>query len=198
MKPLLNWGSFFYFPSMTYPFKELQTERLILGAFEKVPAKTWLGIIRDKEVAQTTLSLPHPCTLKDAKLWRGQQIEAIKQGRVLRWSVIKKDGDDVIGGLKLSLNQRFNSAEIGYWVGKKYWGHGYASEAAPAVLNYGFSELKLNRIEAFSMVINKASSKILLNLGMRKEGLHRQLIRRWDNYIDVESFAILLSDWQDH
>ena len=183
---------------MAYPFKELTTDRLILAEFEKIPAQTWFGLIRDKAVAQTTLSLPHPCTLKDAKIWKAQQVEAIRQGRALRWSIIEKDKRDVMGGVKLSLNQRFNSAEIGYWVGEKYWGNGYAGEAASRVMDYGFKTLKLNRIEAYAMVMNKASSKILLNLGMQKEGLHRQLIRRWGNYVDVESFAILISDWENN
>lgn len=183
---------------MTYPFEALSTDRLILEAFEHVPAETWYGLIRDKEVAQTTLSLPHPCSLTDAEVWKGQQVDAIKQGRMLRWSIGKKDSGDIVGAIKLSLNKRFNSAEIGYWIGKKYWGNGYAIEAASKVLNYGFQDLKLNRIEAYAMVINKASSRILLNLGMQKEGLHRQLIRRWGNYVDVESFAILLDDWQNN
>ena len=183
---------------MTYPFKELITDRLILAEFGKTSAETWLGLIKDKEVALTTLALPHPCTCKDAKLWKATQIDAIKSGSILRWSIIKTDGHAVMGCVKLSLNLRFNSAEIGYWVGKKYWGNGYAGEAAIKVLNYGFSELKLNRIETYAMVVNKASSKILLKLGMQKEGFHRQLIKRWDNYINVESFAILLSDWKNH
>lgn len=183
---------------MTYPFKELTTDRLILAEFGKVAAETWFDLIKDKDVAQTTLSLPHPCTLKDAISWKANQIDAIKNGSVLRWSITKKDSHVVMGCVKLSLNPRFNSAEIGYWVGKRFWGNGYAVEASTKVLNYGFRELKLNRIEAHAMVVNKASSKILLKLGMQKEGFHRQLIKRWGNYIDVESFAMLLSDWENN
>ena len=182
---------------MTHPFKELITDRLILSEFAKVPAEIWLDLIKDKEVAQSTLSLPHPCKLKDAKLWKVKQMASIKNGSILRWSIVHKESHAILGSAKLSLNLRFNSAEIGYWIGKKYWNNGYAGEAARKILNYGFQELKLNRIEAYAMVENKASSKILLRLGMRKEGLHRQLIKRWGSYVDVESFSILLSDWKD-
>ncbi|MDN5212633.1 GNAT family protein [Fulvivirgaceae bacterium BMA12] len=176
--------------------KTLTSERLKLTSFERVSAETWFRLINDKEVAQTTLSLPHPCTIKEAKLWREQQMDKIRQQQILRWSVSMKDNDCIIGSVKLSLNRRFNSAEIGYWLGREYWGYGYAGEAASMVLNYAFEALKLNRVEAYAMVRNKASSKILLKLGMIKEGLHRQLVRRWEEYIDVESYAILFDDWR--
>lgn len=108
---------------MTYPFKELITDRLILAEFGKTAAETWIGLIKDKEVALTTLSLPHPCTCKDAKLWKAAQIDAIKSGGILRWSIIKKRVMlAVMGCVKLSLNLGFNSAEIGYWVGKNTGG----------------------------------------------------------------------------
>ncbi len=176
--------------------KTLTSERLKLISFEQASTETWFRLINNKEVAQTTLSLPHPCTMKEAKLWRQQEIDKIRQQQILRWSVSIKNNDCIIGSVKLSLNRRFNSAEIGYWLGREYWGSGYAGEAASKVLNYAFEVLKLNRVEAYAMVRNKASSKILLKLGMVKEGLHRQLVLRWGEYIDVESYAILFDDWR--
>ena len=121
-----------------YAFKVLASERLKLVSFEQVSPETWFCLINNKEVAQTTLSLPHPCTIKDIRFWRKQEMDKIKQQQILRWSVITKNSNDVIGSVKLSLNHRFNSAEMGYWLGRAYWGQGYAVEAASEILNYGF------------------------------------------------------------
>ena len=80
-------------------------------------------------------------------------------------------------------------------MGKDWWGQGYATEAARAVLRYGFEELKLNRIYAHHMTKNPASGRVLAKIGMRREGLHRQAMRKWDVFEDVVVYAMLQQDW---
>ncbi len=171
--------------------QQLVTERLILRDFEAVSAEQWQLLMNDEQVALTTLSLSYPTTLKDASAWRMQQIKKVKNGEMLRWAVYLKEGKHVIGSFKLSLNQKFESAEIGYWLGKQYWGNGFASEATNKVISYAFNQLELNRLEAYAMTGNASSEKILLNHGFKQEGLHRQLIKRWGEFIDVKSYALL-------
>ncbi len=175
--------------------KQLTTERLILRQFEEVSAEQWQFLMNDKQVAFTTLSLNYPCTLKDAEAWRIQQIKRVKNSELLRWAIYKKEGKVLIGSLKLSINKKFESAELGYWLGKMYWGNGYAFEAASSVVNFTFQQLKFNRIEAYAMTNNLSSEKILLKLGFKQEGLHRKLIKRWGEFIDVKSFALLSEEW---
>jgi ribosomal-protein-alanine N-acetyltransferase len=66
------------------------------------------------------------------------------------------------------------------------------------VVDFGFDTVGLNRIEAHLMQENGASAKILEKLGMQYEGLHRQLIRRWGQFKDVKTYAILQSDRNTH
>ncbi|HEY5909246.1 MAG TPA: GNAT family protein [Verrucomicrobiae bacterium] len=75
------------------------------------------------------------------------------------------------------------------------WGKGYAVEASSAVLRFGFEELQLDRIYAHHMVRNPASGQVLAKIGMRKEGLLRQPVRKWGRFEDVVLLSMLREDW---
>jgi RimJ/RimL family protein N-acetyltransferase len=86
-------------------------------------------------------------------------------------------------------------AEIGYELAPEYWGHGYATEAARALVSFGFEKLKLHRIGAWCIAENTASARVLEKLGMRCEGRlreHEWLKGRW---WDTLMYAILDSEW---
>jgi RimJ/RimL family protein N-acetyltransferase len=84
---------------------------------------------------------------------------------------------------------------MGFWIGVPSWGRGYATEVARRVVGYAFEELKLNRVYAHHMVRNPASGRVLEKVGMRREGLLRQRVRKWGVFEDVVLLAILHDDW---
>jgi RimJ/RimL family protein N-acetyltransferase len=96
----------------------------------------------------------------------------------------------------MAINQRHARAEIGYWTAKSYWGRGFCTEAATAVLEYGFTALSLNRIQASVLPRNPASRRVLEKLGMQCEGLLRQYIRKHEIYEDLWMYSILVADWR--
>jgi RimJ/RimL family protein N-acetyltransferase len=102
--------------------------------------------------------------------------------------------DDIIGAITLSLAPEHARAELGYWIGSGMWGRGYATEAAHAMVAFGFATLRLNRIQAHHFTRNPASGRVLEKVGMRLEGVSRQAYRRWDRFEDVAMLAILASD----
>ena len=75
-----------------------------------------------------------------------------------------------------------------------YWGRGYATEAARAVVAYAFDELGLNRVFAFHFTNNPASGRVLQKIGMRHEGTRRAHTRKDGAFLDSESYAILRGD----
>lgn len=176
--------------------KEISTDRLQLRKFTLDDASHFSHLLRDKEVAATTLMLPYPCTKRDAqKILEKYEAEQRNQ-TAFRWAIILKKSKELIGGIRLVPNLAFNSAEIGFWLGKDYWRYGFTREAALSVLNFGFQELGLNRIEAHSMTENKSSIYLLEKLGFTKEGLHPQLVIKWGEYKDVLTFGLLQSNHQ--
>jgi ribosomal-protein-alanine N-acetyltransferase len=89
-------------------------------------------------------------------------------------------------------------ADIGYELDPRYWGCGYATEAAHAILAFGFRELALHRIWAWCIAENVASAHVLEKLGMRKEGHLRQNEWMQDRWWDTLLYAILANEWQAH
>jgi len=85
-------------------------------------------------------------------------------------------------------------AELGYWVGVPYWGNGYATEAARAVVKYGFGTLGLHRIFASHFANNPASARVLRKIGMRYEGRLRGHVLKWGEFLDLEMYGMLASD----
>lgn len=87
--------------------------------------------------------------------------------------MVLKEKNKVIGTCELHLAPNGLSAEIGYLLNKAYWGQGFIPEALNAVLNLAFTDLKLNRVEAKFNECNRNSERVLLKVGMQKEGVFK-------------------------
>jgi [ribosomal protein S5]-alanine N-acetyltransferase len=105
-----------------------------------------------------------------------------------------RDGDTLYGGVGLRIEREHSRAELGYWIGLPYWGKGYATEAAKALVQYGFEILGLHRIFACHFARNSASARVLQKVGMRHEGSQRAHIVKWGEFIDLEIYGMLASD----
>ncbi len=95
----------------------------------------------------------------------------------------------------MRFDPRQDSGEVGYVVDPRYWGKGIASEALRAILEYGFFQLGLYRIEGRYMVENIASRRVMEHCGMIFEGVLRGALLRDDKYEDIGVCAVLRSDW---
>jgi RimJ/RimL family protein N-acetyltransferase len=91
-----------------------------------------------------------------------------------------------------------HEADIGYELDPQHWGQGYASEAARALVRFGFEELHLHRISAHCLAENVASVRVLEKLGMRLEGRLRDAEHFKGRYWDTLHYAILDHEWQAH
>ena len=173
----------------------LQTARLILRPFVLADASDVQRLVGDKDVASTTLRISHPYEDGVAEQWIAGQQEKFERGEAATFALERRDGGQLIGCISLDIAQANQAAELGYWIGKPWWNQGYGTEAARAVVQYGFTQLGLNRIHALCMTRNPASGRIMQKIGMAYEGRHRQAILKWGQFEDIEAYAILKSDW---
>ena len=170
--------------------KLLETERLILRAFELADAPDVQRLAGDRAVAAGTLTIPHPYPDGVAEEWI-----ASHDGRdTAPFAIERKEDGALLGAVGLDVEPDHARAELGYWVGKPYWGHGYATEAARAVVRYAFDNLNLHRVYAYHFVDNPASGRVLQKIGMTYEGRRRQHTVKWGALLDSESYAILRDD----
>jgi RimJ/RimL family protein N-acetyltransferase len=169
----------------------LRTRRLILDAPVPDDAPELQRLAGAREVADTTLAIPHPYELDHAIAWIEQQRKEVERGRAISFAV-RLPGRTLIGSAGLrDIDREHQQAELGFWIGREWWGNGYAREAATAVVRFGFEALALNRIYAHHMVRNPAAGRVLEASGMRREGLLRQRVRKWGVFEDVIIYSVL-------
>ncbi len=173
----------------------LRTERLVLRPFTLADASDVQALAGAAEVASTTLTMPHPYEDGMAEAWIAAHAGAWEEGARLTLAVTTAS-DGLVGGMGLHLTPEHRRAELGYWIAVPYWNRGYATEAASAIIAYGFSELGLHRIVARYFPRNPASGRVMAKLGMVHEGTMRHHVIRWGEFEDLECFAILEPDWR--
>jgi L-fuculose-phosphate aldolase len=173
----------------------LNTERLVLRPFSRDDAPVVRELAGAREVADNTLTIPHPYPEGEAERWIAGHASAFQAGELVIFA-ITTEPDGLVGAVGLKLDDDSGIAELGYWVGVPCWGRGYATEAAAAVVEYGFRDLALQRIWARAFARNPASSRVLEKIGMVHEGTQRKGIRKNDQLLDTELYAILREDRQ--
>ena len=173
----------------------IKTERLILRPFTLDDAPELQRLIGDRDIASTTLNIPHPYEDGMAEEWIGPHQEQFDKGEEINLAIAHREQNFLIGGIGLKINKRFENAELGYWIGKPYWNQGYCTEAARAVLKYGFEILGLNRVHASHMTRNPASGRVTQKIGMKHEGCLRQHAKKWGKFEDMEAYGILRSEY---
>ena len=176
--------------------RPLKTRRLLLRALRLADAPWIRRLAGDRTVASTTLRIPHPYEKGMAEQWIRAQRERQRNGREIAFAIVLRSRNRLIGVIGLRLTARHARGELGYWIGKPYWNQGYATEAAAAVLGYGFETLGLNRICAYHFRRNPASGRVLKKLGMTYEGILRQHILKWGAFEDLAGYGILRSEYR--
>jgi ribosomal-protein-alanine N-acetyltransferase len=174
----------------------LQTERLTLRGLLLSDAAVVTRLAGDRKIAYNTLLIPHPYEQEVAERWIVERQVEFQKGSALTFAVILTKSREWCGAIGLGINRLHSHAELGYWIGVPFWNRGYCSEAASAVVDYGFEVLRLNRIWAAFFSRNHASGRVLEKVGMTHEGCLRGHILKWGEYLDVEQYGILRSEWE--
>ena len=111
------------------------------------------------------------------------------------WTIRIADQNLFVGEAGLNLSPpRHRRGDIFYKLLPEYWGHGYATEAAQALVRFGFGVLKLHRIEAGAATENHASVRVLEKIGMTREGIGRKILPTPGGWRDNYRYAILEDD----
>ena len=143
----------------------MRSKRLEFRALRPADAARVAELAGDYDVAAMTARVPYPYTLVAADQW----IASIDSCELVR-AVLR--GNELIGAVGLVYGQE-RSAEIGYWIGKPYWGQGFATEAAQALVDYAFGPLGMKRLTCGHFIDNPASARIIAKLGFTRTGTGR-------------------------
>jgi [ribosomal protein S5]-alanine N-acetyltransferase len=175
----------------------LETKRLILRPFTLQDAPVVHELVSAREIADTTLAIPHPYEQGMAEAWIGSHQKGYDEGNSVHFAITVRESSQLVGSIGLQIHPIHSYAEMGYWVGVPYWGNGYCTEAVGAVIKYGFEDKGLNRIYAVHFKRNPASGRVMQKNGMVYEGCLHQHVRKWDGYEDLMQYGILQTEWRE-
>lgn len=164
----------------------LETERLILRAMTPADIEA-IFAYTNHPVFFETMGRPAPFSPDDTRQWVAGFID--KPGL---WCVVLKEDNQVIGDCGFcGLQERSLRGELSYAIDPARWNKGFATEAAAAVVQFGFETLHLNRIQGMCNVKNAASERVLRKLGMQYEGTLRHYIHHEGIPLDMKMYATL-------
>ena len=132
---------------------------------------------------------PFPYTMENALSFIAGALEMQAAGREFHFA-IRLDGETIGACAFVSMDRDGREGEIGYWIGRRYWGMGHAKEALMLLMGFGFGRLELNSIRARAFRSNERSIKLLSSLGFSESGGEGAKG-------DEASYSILKNDYVD-
>ena len=168
----------------------LETQRLVLRAPQLGDAKAIAALANDRRIAENTERIPHPYRISDAESWivaAGADLEA-------ETYLITLPNGTVIGGCGFDTREG-PAPEIGYWLGTKYWGKGYATEAVRALIDHAFTDLEHKALQSSVRVTNPNSRRVLEKCGFQWTGVGLCRIRALGSSVPVDRFRLERGIW---
>ena len=171
----------------------LLTVRLVLRGFNLEDAPLVCRLAGDYEVSKRCLNIPYPYPEEVAVNWIANHAEWYNSRNQVIFAVCKED--QIIGACGLALEMEHVRGELGYWIGADFQGNGYATEAAKAVVEYGFRDLCLNRITGSCITWNNQSLRVFEKIGFSREGLFRNHVKKGDFFEDIIVCGLLKDEY---
>lgn len=177
----------------------IETERLRLRALrmDDADADGLISVFGDPRVLEY-LGLDPPCTTREQAYEMLHWMDSWRQeGSGARWAItLRSASDRLIGTCGFHRYEAQNRrAEIGYDLAAAYWGSGYVTEAAAALVRWCFDALDLNRVEADITDGNIGSERVLLKNGFKVEGIWRERVFEHGRFVDIKQFGLLRREY---
>jgi len=179
--------------------KEIETGRLLLRRFMLGDANEIFREWASYENVMKYLPNPKHGSVGETKTFLMDILSRYEKSDTYCWGIQLKDEGILIGLIGAEIvNERAKVADVGYCLGERFWGRGYASEALCAVRDYMIYDVKINRFEAVHSVNNPASGKVLQKAGMIREGFSRhKYITGTGEYQDADIYGLVKEDYEE-
>ncbi|MCX5970755.1 MAG: GNAT family protein [Coprothermobacterota bacterium] len=169
----------------------LQTERLLLRRMGVGDAEDLFSYASDPEVTRYVVWETH-CSLADSLAFLQYTEEQYRKKEVSSWGMVLRESGRLIGTVGfVDWLPPHARAEIGFALGRRWWGRGLMSEAVREVLRFGFERMQLNRIQARCYLANHASARVMEKVGMTFEGIIREQLYEKGAFRDLKLYSIL-------
>lgn len=147
----------------------IETERLVLRPITNDDAPAFAKLGNDRDIARMTGSFPYPFPLISVEV-KIMMLNAQKRRGIAYPYAITQDGGELMGVTDLFRQDETQPFEIGYWIGKPFWGKGYMTEACAALVAEAERSLRVTKFVAGVFADNPGSMKVLEKLGFKRVG----------------------------
>lgn len=172
----------------------LETERLILRKVRELDIDDIFEYGADSEVSRYTTWVAHR-SIEDTREFLSKILKAYEQKKIGPWGITLKESGKLIGTAGFNgWDLKQSRGELGYVLSRDYWKQGLMTEAVSRVIQFGFSEMKLVRIEARCNPENYGSFRVMEKCGMQFEGVLRRHILVKGKHEDVRMYSIISDD----
>jgi len=169
----------------------IETKRLILRKCERKDIPAMYAVASNPNVTKYVMWNPHESIETTMEFVEGM-LAQYADGTCHAWAICDRRTDAFMGLISLtSVKEKHRKCELGYWIGESYWGNGYMSEAAGALVDYLFHTLGMHRVSAGHLAENSASGRVMQKIGMRYEGVRREDVYLDGKYHDTVRYAII-------
>ena len=153
-------------------FEPLTTERLTLRPYRPDDAPELHRLINDFLVCKNLALVPFPYGRDEADKWIASTHATLAEGRAYELVIAGTENgrEYILGGAGVGIRPDGRSGVLGYWVGRHFWGHGIASEAAGRLARWALANLDIERLEADVATDNPGSIAVLRRIGFRHVG----------------------------
>ncbi len=176
---------------------QLESPHLLLRGLSLSDADAFQVICNDPDMAKATGMIPYPYPPGEATRWITEQQELIDKGENLIFVITLKDSGEVIGNLSFKGSAEHCHIEVGYIIGKKWKGNGYATEAVSRSVQWAFESISLRRAYAYCFSWNDASVRVLEKAGFIREGVLRENYCANGKFEDEIVMAMTRTDWEN-
>ena len=167
----------------------LETERLVMRAPRLGDAKAMAALANDRRIAENTRRIPHPYNRADARDF----IAAVNGANGESAFLITLRDETIIGACGIALQD--GGPDVGCWLGAKSWGQGYGTEAVRGLIDFAFTELNHEGLQAGARVTNPASRRVLEKCGFQWTGVGLCRIRALSSSVPIDRFRLDRGLW---
>ena len=176
--------------------RQLETDRLILRPFRAEDGEAMFrNWAHDPEVTRYLTWQPHEnaeASHAIAAMWEQES----RKPESYQWAIVPRGQEEPIGSLSVvRMDEAVDAVELGYCIGRPWWGMGFTAEAVKAVIDYLIREVGAHRVAACHDVNNPRSGRVMEKAGMKKEGTLRASQRNNQGIVDVTVYSVLAEEW---
>lgn len=171
-------------------FPCLETKRLWLRQATPEDVEAVFAVFCDLKVTQFHDLDTFAC-LDEASKVIERRAKGFESGRGIRWAIVHKQNNSLIGSCGFTWHDEANAAEVGYELKSQFWRQGIMSEALNAILQYGFSSREIQFVIAEVMLENVASKRLLEKLGFQSQGIFKKHSFWKGKHHDLEQFKLI-------